>query len=60
MTSDECRAKAVDCYQAAQKTTDYEARRGLLDLVVQWRELAAIMDQLIGDDPPSPIARTLH
>jgi len=46
MTLGECRTKAVECYRAAQKTADHETRRALLDLAVQWRELAGRMDRV--------------
>jgi hypothetical protein len=29
-----------------KKVTDYETRRALLDLAVQWRELAGLMDRM--------------
>ena len=44
--SDDFRAKAVECDQAAQEATDYDMRRALLDLAVQWRELAGLMDRV--------------
>jgi hypothetical protein len=60
MTSNDCRAKAYECYRAAQKTAYYDARHTLLRLVVEWRELAALMDRLNRDDPLFSVARTLH
>jgi hypothetical protein len=42
----------------ARKFAYYDARHTLFRLVVQWRELAALMDRLNRDDPP--VARTLH
>jgi hypothetical protein len=60
MTSNDSRAKARECYRVAQKTAHYDARHLLLRLVVQWRELAALMDRLNRDDPPFRVARTLH
>ncbi len=44
MTSHECRAKALECYRAAQMAAD-----PLLNLSVQWRELAIKMDRLDKD-----------
>jgi len=49
MTSQECRAKALECYQLAQKTADHDRRHALLHLAVQWRELAIKMDRLNKD-----------
>jgi hypothetical protein len=46
MTSQECRAKALECYRMAQKTVDHDTRRSLLNLAVQWRELAIQMDNV--------------
>jgi len=61
MTSGECRTKAVECYRAAQKAADYETRRALLDLVVQWRELASRMDRInVGNAPARPTVTRLH
>jgi hypothetical protein len=36
-----------------KKVTDYETRRALLDLAVQWRELAGLMDRMNGEGAPS-------
>jgi hypothetical protein len=49
MTSHECRAKALECYRAAQKAADPATRPSLLNLAVQWRELATKMDRLSKD-----------
>jgi hypothetical protein len=49
MTSSECRAKALECYQVAKKSNDPDVRRAMLALVVQWRELAEKMDRLKSD-----------
>jgi hypothetical protein len=49
MTSHECRAKALECYRAAQKAADPATRHSLLNLAVQWRELAIKMDRLNED-----------
>ena len=46
ISSDDFRAKAVECDQAAQEATDYDTRRALLDLAVQWRELAGLIDRV--------------
>jgi hypothetical protein len=40
MTKDDCRANALKCYRIAQKAADRDVRRTLLDLAVQWGELA--------------------
>jgi hypothetical protein len=50
-SSDDCRAKAVDCYRAAQKTAKYDNRRALFRLAAQWRELAGLMDRVNGRYP---------
>ena len=61
ISSDDCRAKAVECYQAAQNATDYDTRRVLLDLAVQWRELASQMDTVNSvDKSSSPSGMRLH
>jgi hypothetical protein len=59
MTIHECRAKALECYRAAQKAADPATRHSLLNLAVQWRELAIKMDLLNKDDvtPAPPNAR---
>jgi hypothetical protein len=56
MTSHECRAKALECYRAAQKAADFTTRQSLLNLAVQWRELAIKMDQL-NKEAPHPSQR---
>jgi len=45
-SSDDCRTKAIECYRAAQKATNYDAGRKLLDLSVEWRELGDLMDRM--------------
>jgi hypothetical protein len=52
-SSDDCRAKAVECYRAAQKTIKYDVRRALLGLAVQWRALAGLMDRVNRDNGSS-------
>jgi hypothetical protein len=52
-SSDDCRAKAVECYRAAQKTIKYDVRRALLGLAVQWRALAGLMDRVNRDNESS-------
>ncbi len=46
MTKEDCRANALKCYRISQKTRDGEIRRTLLDLAVQWRDLAAQIERL--------------
>jgi hypothetical protein len=46
MTKEDCRANAIKCYRVAQTASDCEVRRTLLELAVQWRELAAQIDRL--------------
>jgi aryl-alcohol dehydrogenase-like predicted oxidoreductase len=53
ISSDDCRTRAVECYQAAQNATDYDARRALLGLAVQWLELASQMESVNSDDKSS-------
>jgi hypothetical protein len=50
ISSDDCRTRAVECYQAAQNATDYDARQALLGLAVQYCELASRMDSMNSDD----------
>jgi len=50
ISSDDCRTRAVECYQAAQSATDYDARQALLGLAVQYCELASRMDSMNSDD----------
>jgi hypothetical protein len=56
MTKDDCRANALKCYQIAQTAGDYEVRRTLLELAVQWRELAAQIDRLHQGENTTPAA----
>jgi hypothetical protein len=49
MTSDDCRAKALECYRIAHKTLDSDARHMILECVVHWHELAAKIDRLKAD-----------
>jgi hypothetical protein len=61
ISSDDCRTRAVECHQAAQKATDYDTRRALLDLAVQWCELASQMDAVNSvDKSSSPSDMRLH
>ena len=64
MTKDDCRANALKCYRSAQTAADREVGRTLLDLAVQWRELAARIERLQrqGAPPPALLAGrpTLH
>jgi hypothetical protein len=53
ISSGDCRTRAVECYQAAQNATDYDARRVLLGLAIQWLELASQMDRVNSDDKSS-------
>lgn len=46
MTKEDCRANALKCYRIAQKVVDRDVRRTLLDLAVQWHELAAQIARL--------------
>ena len=50
ISSDDCRTRAVECYQAAQSATYYDARQALLGLAVQYCELASRMDSMNSDD----------
>ena len=50
VSSDDCRTRAVRCYQAAQNGTDYSARQALLGLAVQWCDLASRIDSMNSDD----------
>jgi hypothetical protein len=50
-SSDDCRAKAVECHRVAQKVAKYDKRRALLHLAVQWRALAGLMDRVNGSNP---------
>jgi hypothetical protein len=64
MTKEDCRANARKCYQVAQHVTDFELRRMLLDLSVQWRELAAQIERVQAGQraapPPRSRPATLH
>ena len=46
ISSDDCKTRAVECYQAAQNAAGYDARQALLGLAVQWCELASRMDSM--------------
>ncbi len=54
MTKEDCRANALKCYRISQKTRDRDVRRTLLDLAVQWRELAAQIERLQWQNAPAP------
>jgi len=54
MTKNDCRANALKCYQIAQVAADRDVRRTLLDLAVQWRELAAQIERLQWQNSPEP------
>ena len=58
MTKEDCRANALKCYRVAQKALDQDVRRTLLDLAVQWRELAAQIERLQSENAPEPALRT--
>jgi len=64
MTKNDCRANALKCYRIAQVAADRDVRRTLLDLAVQWRELADQIERLqweAAPEPASPGGRpTLH
>jgi hypothetical protein len=64
MTKEDCRANALKCYRVAQTAGDREVRRTLLELAVQWRELAAQIDRLHQGEitPPAAIGgpKVLH
>jgi hypothetical protein len=64
MTKEDCRANALKCYRNAQKAADREVRRTLLDLAVQWRELAIQIERLQYENVAEPVFRggrpTLH
>ena len=64
MTKADCRANALKCYRIAQKTADRDVRHTLLDLAVQWRELAARIERLQREnalEPDLSVGRpTLH
>ena len=50
ISSDDCKTRAVECYQAAQNAAGYDARQALLGLAVQWCKLASRMDSMNSDD----------
>jgi hypothetical protein len=54
MTKEDCRANALRCYRIAQKASDGDVRRTLLDLAVQWRELAAQIERLQWQNAAEP------
>ncbi len=54
MTKEECRTNALKCYRIAQKAADRDVRRMLLDLAVQWRELAAQIERMQWANVPAP------
>ena len=64
MTKNDCRANALKSYRIAQVAADRNVRRTLLDLAVQWRELADQIERLqweTAPEPASPGGRpTLH
>jgi hypothetical protein len=64
MTKEDCRANALKCYRIAQKAVDRDVRRTLLDLAVQWRELATQIERLQWENAPEPASPgglpTLH
>ena len=40
LSPEKCRANARECYDAARKITDPDARHELLSLVAKWQKLA--------------------
>ncbi len=64
MTKADCRANALKCCRTAQNARDWDVRRTLLDLAVQWRDLAAQIERLERENAPLPDltggAPTLH
>ncbi len=54
MTKEDCRANALKCYRTAQQAADRDVRRTLLDLAMQWRELAAQIEQWQWENAPEP------
>ncbi len=54
MTKEDCRANALKCYRISQKTSDQDVRRTLLDLAVQWRDLAAQIERLQMEEVGAP------
>jgi hypothetical protein len=53
ISSDDCKTRAVECYQAAQNAAGYDARQALLGLAVQWCELASRIDSMYSDGSAS-------
>ena len=47
-------SQRLKCYRVAQKALDQDVRRTLLDLAVQWRELAAQIERLQWENAPEP------
>lgn len=45
MDCEECRVNALTCYRLAQGLRDTNLRRDLLALMVQWRELAELIEE---------------
>ena len=54
MTKEDCRANALKCYRVAQKAADRDVRRTLLELAVQWRDLAAQIERRQWESAPKP------
>ena len=54
MTKADCRANALKCYRIAQKAADRDVRHTLLDLAVQWRELAVRIERLQWENAREP------
>jgi hypothetical protein len=59
ISSTECRAKTLECYRLSHKLTSYDTRLALLRLVVQWGELADLIDQLNREHPLQPPLRLI-
>jgi hypothetical protein len=47
LTPDECRANARECYRLAKTIIEPELKRLLLDLMVQWRQLAGRIERIV-------------
>jgi len=56
MDAEICRENALKCFRLAQMTADTEVRWSLLQLMVQWRQLADQFDQLNRRDQSSVTA----
>ena len=56
MTKEDCSANALKCYRIAQTASDREVRHMLLNLAVEWRELAAQLDRLHQGAAAAPAA----